>query len=430
MIHRHPSRRDLFRGAVAPLIITSTALGRGKVPPASDRVTIGFIGVGVRGGDGLLVNNLKLPEAQCVATCDPFKDRREKWAHKIDARYAELKGVGTYKSCATYNDFRELLARTDLDAVAIATPDHWHVPIAIAAVKAGKDIYVEKPLGLTIRQNQALRKAVDRYQRIFQYGTQQRSSKHLRFGCELVRNGRIGKVHTVEVIAPAGSAGGIKDPMPVPAGFDYDLWLGPAPVTPYTNDRCIGYGRYFIYDYSIGYIGGWGAHPLDIAQWGLDADGTSPVEYEGTGVIPTEGLFDTITTWDVRCAYANGVKMKFTSGRVNLTKFIGPEGWIAISREKIDAEPKSLLNSEIGAKEIHLHESANHHGDFLKSVRSRAATVNPVESAVRSDAISHLSQIAIRTGRKIHWDPVMERIIGDDTAAQMLHRPLRKPWRL
>lgn len=427
------SRREcLSRAWMAPLVITSRALGGNGVPPASDRINMGFIGLGTRGGDGLVKHFTKLPDCQCVATCDPFKDRREHWAKYIDGVYASRDGKPSYKGCATYNDLRELLRRKDLDAVAIATPDHWHVPAGIAAVKAGKDIYVEKPLGLTMRQNLALRAAVNKHQRIFQYGTQQRSMPHLLHGCELVRNGRIGKVHTVEVIAPAGSPGGVKDPMPVPDGFDYDLWLGPAPVTPYTKDRCIGYGRYFIYDYSIGYLGGWGAHPLDIMQWGLDTDKTSPVEYEGAGVIPKEGLFDAVTTWEMRCKYANGIQVKFISGPINLTKFIGPDGWIALSREKArsDAFPKSLFTSEIKPHEIRLHNSPNHYQDFLTSIKSRKPTVNPIESAVSSDAISQLSDIAIRTGRKIQWDPARERIVGDAEAAKMLDRPMRKPWRL
>ncbi len=433
MAGKRVSRRDFVGGGwSAPLIITTRALGGGGVPAASDRIAIAFIGVGTRGGDGLVKHFTKLAECQCLATCDPFTDRREKWAHYIDGVYAERENKGSYKSCATYNDFREMLRRKDIDAVAIATPDHWHVPAAIAAVKAGKDIYVEKPLGLTMRQNLALRKAVNRHKRIFQYGTQQRSMPHLLHGCELVRNGRIGKVHTVEVIAPAGSAGGKKTPMPVPPGFDYDLWLGPAPMAPYTEDRCIGLGRYFIYDYSIGFLGGWGAHPLDIMQWGLGTDDTSPVEYEGTGVIPKEGLFDTVTTWEVHCKYASGVQVKFTSGSINLTKFIGPDGWIALSREKArcDAHPKSLLSSKIKPGEIRLHNSPNHYQDFLLSIKSRKPTVNPIESAVRSDTISQLSDIAIRTGRKIRWDPVKEQIIADAEAARMLDRPMRKPWRL
>jgi len=427
-------RRDFLSfittAAAAPAVMAGAARGLRAAPPPSDRITMGFIGVGVRGGDGLVTQFLKLADCQCVATCDPFKWRREAWAKRIDATYAERAGADSYHSCDTYDDFRELLQRKDIDAVGIATPDHWHVPIALAAIAAGKDVYVEKPLGVSVNQNRALRAAINRKQRVFQYGTQQRSIEHVRFGCELVRNGRIGKVHTVEVLAPCGQPGGLAEPMPVPKGFNYDMWLGPAPVKPYTQDRCIGSGRYFIYDYSLGFVAGWGAHPLDVLQWGLGTDGTSPIEYQGVGSIPHEGLFDTITRWTVRAKYANGVVLDFLDDHHDLTKFIGTEGWVAISRKEIDAEPASLLKSEIGPGEVHLHESDNHYQDFLNSIRNRKPTVNPIESAVRSDTISQLSDIAIRTGRKIQWDPEKEQIVGDDDAAKMLDRPMRQPWHL
>jgi len=422
------TRRAFLRSAGGAALTTSLLAGR--LHGANDRINVGFIGTGNRGGDGLIKMFLPLSDCQCVATCDPFKDRREKRAKQIEKFYANQSGRVSYKGCDTYNDFRELLARKDIDAVAIATPDHWHALIAIAAVKAGKDIYLEKPLALTINQGKALRAVLKKSDRVFQYGTQQRSSEHVRFGCELVRNGLIGKVHTVVVEAPSGARGGSTTPMPVPAGFDYEMWTGPAPMRPYTDDRCLRPGHYYIYDYSLGFIAGWGAHPLDVAQWGLGTDDTSPVEYEGTGYIPTTGLYDAIANWTVRCQYANGVVMHFMDDHTNRTKFIGTEGWVAISRTKLDAEPKSLLTASIGENEVHLHESKNHAQDFLNSVRNRKETVNPIESAVRSDAISHLSNIAIRTGRKIKWDPDKEVIIGDPEASKMLDRPLRKPWTL
>jgi predicted dehydrogenase len=365
-----------------------------------------------------------------VATCDAFSDRRERWAKRIEEHYAGQAGAGSYRGCATYRDFRELLARKDVDAVAIATPDHWHVPLALAAVRAGKDIYVEKPLGLSIRQNRALCEAVKKSGRVFQYGTQQRSMAHVRHGCELVRNGRIGHVHTVVVLAPSGARGGSTAPMPVPPGFDYEMWTGPAPMRPYTDDRCLRPGHYHIYDNALGYIAGWGAHPLDVAQWGLGTDDTSPVEYEGSGFFPTGGLYDALSNWTVRCRYARGTTMHFMDDHQDLTKFIGTEGWVAVSRKQLETEPRTLAKSEIGAGEIRLHESPNQALDFLKAVRSRGATVNPVESAARSDAISHLSNIAARTGRRIRWDPMRENIVDDADAAQLLERPLRAPWTL
>ena len=235
-----------------------------------------------------------------VAAADAYKDRR-------DAAAARMKGTA-------YADFRELLARDDIDAVVVATQDHWHVPMAIAAAKAGKDAYVEKPLGISVEQNLLCRKAFEDNDRIFQYGTQQRSSNHCRFGCELVLSGRIGKVHTLEVIAPNGGAGGSTEEAPIPETLDYDMWIGPAPRAPYTVHRCNPTGTYWIYDYSIGYLGGWGAHPLDILVWGSDADLQGPMTFEGTGVIPTEGLYDTVYNWDVKIQMADGVKMTFKPG--------------------------------------------------------------------------------------------------------------------
>ena len=419
--YQHYTRRG-FLGAGA-------AAFAGRARGANDRIAVGFIGNGIRNG-ALMKMFLPLADCQCVATCDPFRDRREKRAREIEEFYAKTNAAGSYKGCAAYNDFRELLARKDIDAVAIATPDHWHVPIALAAVRAGKDIYVEKPLGLSINQGRALREALRKTGRVFQYGTQQRSSQHIRHGCELVRNGRIGKVHTVVVLAPNGARGGSASPMPAPEGFDYEMWTGPAPMRPYSDDRCLRPGHYHIYDYCLGFIAGWGAHPVDVAQWGLGTDDTSPVEYEGTGYIPKQGLYTSIANWTVRARYANGATLHFMDDHTNLTKFIGTEGWVAISRTSLDAEPKSLLKSEIGANETRLHESSDHAQDFLNSIRSRESTANPIESAVRSDSISHLSDIAIRVGRRIRWDPAAERIVDDAAASRMLDRPLRGPWSL
>jgi len=414
-------------GAIAtPHVITSAALGAGPVPPASERVTVGHIGVGGQGG-GLLGHFLGLALGQSVAVCDCFQSRREGAAARVEAHYSRRDGQGTYKGCTPYADFRELLARPDLDAVVIATPDHWHVPLGLAACRAGKDMYIEKPLGLAVEWDKALRTAVRRYGRVFQYGTQQRGQAHVRFGCELVRNGRVGQIRAVEVLAPDGAVGGSAAPLPVPEGFDYDLWLGPAEVSPYTADRCTSSGSWHVYDNSIGFLGGWGAHPLDVLHWAYpDA---IPVEYEGTGFIPTEGLFSTVVHWDIRGRYANGVTFTLKPGGDD-TKFIGTEGWVAVSRGRLDAEPKGLLKSTIRPEEIHLHESNDHKRDFLECVKSRQDPASPIDTACQSDFISHLSDIAVRTGRRIRWDPVAETIAGDPEAARMLRRPMRSPWRL
>jgi glucose-fructose oxidoreductase len=414
-------------GAVAfPYVITSTALGSGSTPPASQRITLGHIGVGGQ-GSGLLTGFLGVDGCQSIAVCDAFKSRREQRAKEIDAHFADLKGKAEYKACAAYEDFRELLSRPDIDAVVVATPDHWHVLIGLAAARSGKDMYVEKPLGLSIDQDKALRSAVQRYGRIFQYGTQQRSfNTHCAFACELVRNGYLGKIKETHVEAPAGNSGGSTDPVPVPEGFNYTLWLGPAPVSPYTMDRCTSSGSWYVYDNSLGFIAGWGAHPLDILHWGYEQ---IPVEYEGTGTIPTKGLFTAITNWDIRGRFANGVPFTFKDGP-DKTTFVGENGWVAASRAGIEAEPKALLSTRIKPGEIRLLQATNHYQNFIDAVKTRRPPASPIESAVQSDFVSHLCDIAIRTGRKIQWDPVKEEIVGDSIASRMMARPMRAPWGL
>ncbi len=414
-------------GAVAaPTLLTSRVLGGGRVPAASDRVVLGHIGVGGQ-GSGLLRGFLEAEGCRSVAVCDAFRSRREAAADVANKKHADLAGKSTDRGCSTYEDFRELLARPDIDAVIIAAPDHWHVPIAIAAVRAGKDVYVEKPLGLSINQNKALRSAVRRYERMFQYGTQQRSfNPHCAYACELVLNGYLGRIHEIRVEAPAGSPGGSVESIPVPDGFNYDLWLGPAPESPYTADRCTNLGSYFVYDNSLGYVAGWGAHPLDIMHWGYPQ---IPVEYEGTGAIPQKGLFNTITNWSIRGRFADGVTFAFKDGP-DKTTFVGEAGWVAASRGGIDAEPKNLLRVTPKPGEIRLLQNTNHYQNFVDAVRSRRTPASAIDSAVQSDFISHLSDIAIRTGRRIRWDPTREEIIGDEAASRLVDRPMRSPWTL
>jgi len=403
----------------APLILPRSVFGA-EAP--SNRVTTGHIGVGGRGG-GLLGEAAGHSNVRVLGICDCFKERREGTAASLNSRYkADV--------CKPYRDLREMLARDDIDAVVVATPDHWHVPAAILVVRSGKDVYVEKPLGLSMEQDLAMRDAVRRYGRIFQYGTQQRSMAHVRFGCELVRNGRVGKLQSVDVVAPGGSGGGSTAPVPVPENLDYEMWLGPAPWRPYTKDRCTSSGTYFISDNCLGFIGGWGAHPLDVMVWGLgDVPDAVPVEYEGKGVFPAEGLFDCCTTWDVRGKFANGVDFHFTAGG-DLTVFTGDKGKVFISRGGLKTEPASLMKEKIRPEEIHLYESRHHMTNFLDGVRTRRKTVVPIEAAVLSDTVTQISLIACLTGRKIKWDNVKEAILDDPGASQLLTRAMRSPWHL
>ena len=409
--------------AIVPAIIPARLFGA-EAP--SRQVMLGHIGVGGQ-GSGLLRGMLGIKQCQSVAVCDPFRERREAAAGEIQRHYTDQRKGESFKGCKTYNDFRELLARTDIDAVVIATPDHWHVPIALAAIRAGKDVYLEKPMGVSIEQDKALRAAVHRQGTIFQYGTQQRSfNQHCGVACQLLQNGYLGDLQAVHVVAPDGESGGNPATAPVPDGLDYDLWLGPAPVKPYATDRVIGTGRWHIYDYALGFIAGWGAHPLDIAHWGYPH---IPVEYEGTGRIPTEGLFDTVLNWNVRGRYASGVEFTLKAGS-DSTTFVGKKGQVTASRGGITAEPNSLLQVKFRPDDVRLLKGDHHYRDFVECVLSRRTPVSNIDSATQSDFMSHLSDIAIRTGRKIQWDPKKETIIGDDAAQRMMRRGMRSPWTL
>jgi len=411
------TRRRFLEGAAAavaaPYVLTSTALGAAGQPAASERVTIGLIGCGSQGGG--VFRGLIGAGGQPIAFADPWKDRREKWAQKTG---------GT-----AYADFRELLERDDLDAVCIATTDCWHVHHTVAAARAGKDMYTEKPLSVSFREDQICRKEVRRYGRMFQYGTQQRSSAHCRYGCELVRSGYIGEVREITVVAPDSVEGGSNMPLPVPEGLDYNMWLGPAPWRSYCGQAVGGNGWWHDYDYALGFVAGWGAHPLDILVWGYDTHKTGPWEVEGTAHIPTTGRNNVVMKWNVNIRMANGVKMNFRPGG-DYTEFRGTEGWIGISRGGIRADPPSLLKIKLKPGDVHLVESRNHCGNFLESVKTREDPVSYIEDAVRSDIFSHVSDIAIREGRKIVWDPEKEEIIGDEAASRHLLRAWREPWRI
>ncbi|MGQ9503378.1 MAG: Gfo/Idh/MocA family protein [Thermogutta sp.] len=406
--------QSLGLAASLPWFVRGQALGLEGETPANERVTLGHIGVGGR-GRALLRGFLTCPGAQPLAVADAYRDRRDAMAEMIKGK--------------AYADFREILARDDIDAVVIATPDHWHVPIAVMAARAGKHAYVEKPLGLTVEQDLVCRKVFQETKRVFQYGTQQRSMAHCQFGCELVRSGKIGELKRIEVIAPDGGAGGSTEQAPIPPELDYEMWIGPAPMKPYTVSRCVTPGTYWIYDYSIGFLAGWGAHPLDIMIWGCDADLAGPMTFEGTGEIPKEGLYDTVIHWDMTVQMGNGVVMTFKPGS-DSTKFIGTEGWVDVRRSGIDAEPKSLLKLELGPNDVQLPKSPRHDQNFIEAVKAGGKAIAPIDEAVRSDIISHMCDIAVRTGRKITWDPIKEEIVGDPEASKMLSRPMRAPWTL
>jgi hypothetical protein len=446
------NRRQFLTAAtaavVAPMILPSRLFGKDA---PSNKITLAAIGCGVRGYGNVLHNGVKaVPDMRLVAACDCFKIKREKMAADVNKFYGG-------NMCSAVADFREVLARKDIDGVIISTPDHWHVPLAYYAAQAGKDVYLEKPLGVAMAWAWKLRELMNQKKTVFQYGTQQRSSKEFRRVCELVRNNYLGKIKHVDVWCPDMSSQfaqakkppyGDSAPAPLPKDFDYETWIGPAPMKPYTADRCTNFGAYHIYDYALGFIAGWGAHPLDIAQWGLGTDHTGPVRYEGKGVIPPAGsLWDSVESWDINCTYADGITMRFMSERVakpvvekmgrlrpwgeHGTTFFGDKDWISVNRGAVYASRKELQRLKIKDTEPALYQStANHMGNFVECIKSRQPTISPLESAIRSDTISHLSDQCVRLGRSIQWDPEKEQIVGEPDTAKLLNRPMREPWML
>jgi predicted dehydrogenase len=432
MLHKDINRRQFLKGATA-------AVGFPYVVCApSNRICVGVIGVGEQ-GNFVLGNFLNQDDAQVIAVCDVDKGRRDRTAQRVDQHYQK-------KECVAYNDYRKLLARDDIDAVLIATPDHWHVLCATAAARAGKDMYMEKPLGLNVSEGQALQAVVKRYGTVFQFGTQQRSSVQFRRACELVCNGRIGKLHTINVWAPPSVAGGSTKAAPIPDGLDYDMWLGPAPFRQYTHDRCASVWEkkfwWFNSDYCLGWISGWGIHPVDIALWGAAGLLAGPIEVEGMGIFPYEGLCDTATYWNVKLNYASGVTMNFLSNPPpkewsdryrkiidHGTAFEGTEGWIHVNRNEVNVSDESIKFSD-RPNNIKLYESTNHTRNFLDCVKSRATTICPLEEAHQADIVCQISDIAIRLERKLKWDMKKEMFIGDNMANRMLSRSMRSPWTL
>ena len=409
-------------GAVSfPYFVPSSTLGQAGTIAPSNRITMGCIGVGGM-GSGDMRGFLNTGQVQVLAVCDVDSKHRNKARDAVN----EKQGNG---NCAGYNDFREIISRDDIDAVSIGTPDQWHAIPAIMAAQAGKDIHCQKPLAYTIAEGRAMCDAVKKYGVVWLTGSQQRSDGRFRFACELVRNGRIGKVHTVKVGLPNTSSIHNRgtEPAAVPEGFDYDRWLGPAPWKPCCPSRCHWNFRW-ISDYSGGQITDWAGHHCDIAQWGMGTELTGPVEIEGRGIFPRDSLFDTVENYRFVCKYAEGFTMIVAGAFPRGIRFEGTEGWIFVRRGKIDAHPESLLKSEIGPNEVHLYKSNNHKQNFVDCVRSRSQTVAPIEVAHHSIAVGHLGVIAMKLGRKLHWAPGNERFINDPEANRLLSRPMRNPW--
>ncbi len=432
----HPNRREFLKssaiaGALSVFgILPRTSRADQSPPPPSERLLLGCIGMGSM-GTGNMRDFLNFPEVQIVAVCDVDRSRREAAQAMVNEYY------GT-KDCRGYNDFRELLEKEELNLVSIALPDHWHAIPAIAAARKGLDIYGEKPLALTIPQGRAMVNAVHRHGVIWQTGSWQRSQTNFWKACTLVRNGRIGTVSRVEVGLPTGPRCEPQPEMPIPEGFDYDMWLGPAPYAPYTEKRCHWNFRWIL-DYSGGQLTDWAAHHCDIANWGMGTEYAGPTEVIPIAAdYPKDGLWNAAVDYHFECKFPAGVSpvapdgfvMSVSNKHRGGAKFIGTDGWVWVDRGGFETDPPQLKDSEIGSNEIILYKTDNHKRNFLDCVRTRKETITPIEPAHRAITIAHLGNIAMQLNRAVRWDPVHEKILDDPEAQRKLDRSMRAPWHI
>lgn len=447
-------REFIFQTALASAAalvpsLTSCAAPRTRMrrPGPSDRITLGVIGFGTI-AHGTVRNFLGDPRVQVVAVADPVSELgnygysgelrggRLVGQRTVEGYYAEQQTSGTFKGCRVYEDFREMLAREDLDAIYIATPDHWHCAATLIGARQGKHIYSQKPLSLTVEEGQRMTRAVRDAGVTFQTGSQQRSSIHFRTACELIRNGRIGRVQTVKI----GFSGGHtnwsqladrKAPEPVPPELNWDLWLGPAPQRAY-RPAILQLNWRHNYDYSGGFITDWGAHHLDILQWALGTDGSGPVSIENIKATlpPATDLYNTPTAFSFDVVYANGVRANVADNNRNGLLFEGEDGRsIFVARGILESNPDSVRRERIGPGEVHLYQSNQHERNFIDCVYNAQPTIAPVEVGHRSISIAHIANIAIRLGRSsLRWDPATETVVNDPEANRMLSRPMRKPY--
>jgi predicted dehydrogenase len=422
------SRRRFVHGGLSaavagPLILPARLFGA-QAP--SKQITVGFIGTGDHGIARNLETFLQQPDARAVAVCDVFRSRREEAKQRVDAAY------GT-NDCAMYGDFREILARPDIDAVMISTPDHWHALMSAMALRAGKDVICEKPT-LTIAEGRYIADLVKKTGRIFQTSTEDRSLPVYHRLAEIVRNGRIGKLQRIEVTLPTGIDYPDELEAPVPADLDYDLWLGPVPFAPYTENRTERMHWRHLFDCSGGMLSDWGMHQLDTAQWASDTEGTGPVEVKGSGTANEDGQFNTYLTYELEYRYASGVMLHVKDGGTGI-QFHGADGWVGSPGWNLDlkASRPEILNEPFGPNDRRLFTCAEgEHRNFLDCVKSRQAPYFPAEAGHRCATLCHLGNIALQTGRTLRWDPEKEEFPGDAAAmaSRLRSRPMRAPWSL
>lgn len=450
------SRRDYLKksaigvtGAVfVPTIVPSTVFGKNA---PSNKINIGQIGFGRIAQSHDLPETLKYDVSRVVAVSDVDMNRTNLGKEYVEKWYAKKKGKKKYVDVKAYQDYREMLLKEDIDAVIISTPDHWHARPAIEAALQGKDIYLQKPTSLTVAEGRALSDAIKQQGVVLQVGTQQRSSPQFRIAAELVRNGRIGKLHTVRIGLPGDPSGPEAPEMSVPKNLDYDMWLGSTPEAYYTemrvhpqNDfsrpgwlRCEQFGA--------GMITGWGQHHIDSAHWGMDTEYTGPVEVQALAEFPKSGLWDVHGDFMVKARYENDIEMYISGGYTNGIRYEGTEGWIFVSRgnylatasdpvskaksnKALDASNPDMLTSEIKKNEIHLYKSEDQHGNWLDCIKTRKAPISPAEMGHRTCTVCLISHIAMKLPRKLYWDPVNERFRDDKDANDMLSRSQRAPW--
>ena len=461
-INNPNSRRDFLKNTVKagvgsivlsgfPTIVPASVFGKNA---PSNKINIGQIGIGRIARTHDLPETFKYDNARIMAVADVDRIRLESGKKMLEGWYAKKTGQANYIDIKIYEDYHQLINNKDIDAVMISTPDHWHAQPAIEAALAGKHIYLQKPTSLTIEEGRLMSDAVRKSGVVFQLGSQQRSANpwpQFRQACELVRNGRIGKLHTVNVGLPSDPAGGDTKEMAIPENLNYDMWLGSTPYVYYTGDRVHSQtdpnsrgGWLRCEQFGAGMITGWGVHHIDIAHWGMNTELTGPIEIEATAEFPKAGLWDVHGNYEVKSKYANGVTMIMNTKNPNGIKFEGSDGWIFVTRGNVgvtasdptsgkvekafNASNPKILESKIGPNEIQLYNSPEQHGNWLDSIVSKKPTISPAEVAHRSCSACLLAHAAMKTPGKLFWDPKKELFTNNKEANKLLSRPQRFPY--
>ena len=434
MKNPHPSisRRKFIKNTTLSVgvftIVPRFVLGKGFVAP-SDKIVLGFIGLGKQSG-GLMRRFLDEENTEILAGCDVFETKRKYFEKRVVGQYEKSRNKPDYQGIKTYLDYQELIARDDIDAVVIITPDHWHAIPAIDAMKAGKDVYCEKPLSHTVKEGRLMADAVTKYNRVLQTGSMQRSWENFRKACELVRNGYVGKIKKVLVSVGDPARPYDMKAEPIPSGADWDRWCGPAPVLPYNSKvapadvESGGWPDWRQFkETGGGILCDWGAHMFDIAQWGLGMDHTGPVKF-----IPPA---DRNAKRGLRMIYANGVEMVHEDfGRGWAVRFIGSEGSLDISRKFLDSKPESIVTAEIKDGDARLYKSENHYRDWLTAIKKRSKPICDVEIGHRSASVCNLANIAYEHGQELTWDPVKEKFVKGGKANKFRTKKYRKPYKI